>query len=171
VILVDGASGRGALTWQLGLEDHPGATDLLPDARDAHDLLVEDEPGLAILPSGRGPDPPPFEAGSPREMLGRLAGRADVVVVSGPSPATSPHGLRWAQATDATILVATRWQSRREVIAQAVDALQQVGAATLGVVLAERTRRMRLPHRRPRVGLPPLAPEESVAREVSELRA
>jgi capsular polysaccharide biosynthesis protein len=171
VVLVDAASGRGTLTWRLGLEDRPGTSDLLPDAGAVHDLLVEDEPGLAILPSGRGPGPSPFEAGSPRKMLRRLAGRADVVVVSGPSPATSPHGLRWAQATDATILVATRWLSRRDVIAQGVDALEQVGAATLGVVLAERSRRVRLPHRRPPVGIPPLAPEEPVTREVSELRA
>jgi capsular polysaccharide biosynthesis protein len=171
VILVDAASGRGTVTWRLGLEGHAGTSDLLPDAGAVHDLLVEDEPGLAILPRGRGPDPPPFEAGSPREMLRRLAGRADVVVVSGPSPATSPNGLRWAQAADATILVATRWQSRREVVSQAVEALEQVGAAALGVVLAERSRRIRLPHRRPRVAIPPLAPEEPVAREVSELRA
>jgi capsular polysaccharide biosynthesis protein len=174
VILVDGASGRGTLTSRLGLEGHPGTSDLLRAVGEAGavlDLLVEDEPRLAILPSGNGPDSAPFAAGSPRQMLGRLAGRADVVVVSGPSPATSPHGLRWAQATDATILVATRWQSRREVIAQAVEALEQVGAATLGVVLADRSRRVRLPHRRPRAGLPPLAPEEPVAREVSELRA
>jgi capsular polysaccharide biosynthesis protein len=174
VILVDGASGRGTLTWRLGLEGQAGTNDLLRaagDARAAHDLLVEDEPRLAIMPSGRGPDPAPFEAVSPRQMLRRLAGRADVVLVSGPSPATSPNGLRWAQATDATILVATRWQSRREVIAQAVEALEQVGATTLGVVLAERGRRVRLPRRRPRVPIPPLAPEEPVAREVSELRA
>jgi Mrp family chromosome partitioning ATPase len=174
VILVDAASGRGTLTWRLRIEGNAGTNDLLRAGGDAlavHDLLVDDEPRLAILASGLGPDPASFEAGSPRQMLRRLAGRADVVLVSGPSPATSPNGLRWAQATDATILVATRWQSRREVIAQAVDALQQVGAATLGVVLAERNRRVRLPRRRPRAGIPPLAPEEPVAHEVSELRA
>jgi Mrp family chromosome partitioning ATPase len=123
------------------------------------------------VPSGRAPEPAPFEAGSPREMLRGLAVRADVVLVSGPSPATSPNGLRWAQAADTTILVATRWQSRREVIAQATDALEQVGATTLGVVLAERRRRVRLPRRRPPVRIPPLAPEEPVVHEVSELRA
>jgi hypothetical protein len=113
VILVDAASGRGTLTWRLGIEGNAGTNDLLRAGGDAlavHDLLVDDEPRLAILPSGLGPDPASFEAGSPRQMLRRLAGRADVVLVSGPSPATSPNGLRWAQATDATILVATRWQ-------------------------------------------------------------
>jgi capsular polysaccharide biosynthesis protein len=174
VILVDGGSGRGTLTWRLGLQGHAGTSDLLRAADDsgpAHDLLVEDEPRLAILPSGHGADPAPFEAGSPRQMLRRLAGRADIVLVSGPSPATSPNGLRWAQATDATILIATRWRSRREVISQAVETLEQVGAATLGVVLAERRRRVRLPRRRPRIPISPLPPEEAVAREVSELGA
>jgi Mrp family chromosome partitioning ATPase len=135
-LLLDGQAGGGELTAHLGLGGRPGVADLLDPLPPAVDeVAVQWASGLRVVPAGT-PDHDPGEDAL-RELLRRLAGAADVVVVSVGSREPSPAGLRWARAVSGVLLVARQDRALRDAATLAAEAFRQVGATVVGAALTE----------------------------------
>jgi Mrp family chromosome partitioning ATPase len=137
-ILLDGQPGAAEASAHLGLQGRAGVAQLLaPSPPRLEDVVVREESGVEVIPAGEA-DHDPSEDGL-RALLRRLAGQADVVVVSAGSHEPSPAGLRWARAASGVLLVARQDHALREGATLAADAFRQVGASVLGAVLVEPT--------------------------------
>jgi hypothetical protein len=71
--------------------------------------------------------------------MDRLLKDHDLVIVAGPPTLGSAEALVYARATDASVVVVRRDQTKRDALAHAVESLTLVGADVLGVVLDARS--------------------------------
>ena len=93
------------------------------------------------------------------------------MIIAGPPTLGSAEALIFARATDASVVVVRRDQTKRDALAHAVESLTLVGTNVLGVVLDSRARRP-LPARGSRPGTAPdlrpaaatLPQDQSIAR-------
>jgi hypothetical protein len=70
-----------------------------------------------------------------REMIERLLGEADTVIVRAPGIDRSPVGLTWAGVVDGTLFVASTDRTVRSDLSAAVESLRLVHGRLLGTVL------------------------------------
>ena len=139
VILVDADLHRPRLHRLFKLPNNTGLTTALVNGSVALDQLLRDTtvPGLRVLTSG--PLPPNaaelLGAAAMKTLLAELAEQADIVVLdSPPAMALSDTALLSTQ-TDGVLLVLYADKTRREMARRTLDALRQVQARVVGVVL------------------------------------
>lgn len=93
--------------------------------------------GLKLLVAGELPPNPAELLGSQKmqALLAQLAEQADVVLVDSPPVLAVTDAAVLAREVDAVVVVATSGQTRRNDLQQGVNALRQVEANVIGVVL------------------------------------
>lgn len=138
VLLVDGDLRRPSIPGYLGIEGAVGLTDVLIDKARLEDVVQSwSEPNLSVLPSGRIPPNPSELLGSQgmRQILTRLAGEYDMVIVDAPPLLPVTDAATLAAICDGTLLVARYGRTRREHVTRVVDLLLPVNAWVVGSVL------------------------------------
>jgi Mrp family chromosome partitioning ATPase/capsular polysaccharide biosynthesis protein len=144
VILVDADQEGAEATRLFRLEGRQGLGELLDQPLHARSRLrlnraaVECAPGMRVLPRGSLGRHDSLDPDRAERALARLSRAADVVVVSAGPAGASAAALTWGRMLEGTVLVARRGHTRRDAVTGAIDALDHVGAAVLGTVLAER---------------------------------
>ena len=136
-MLVDGDDIDGEATALLGLDDRPGLSDVVRGQADLADVIVAHGPDLHVIPVGRSSLEVLDDIAVGR-VLDRLLTDHDLVVVAGPPTLGSAEALVYARATDASVVVVRRDQTKRDALAHAVESLTLVGTTVLGVVLDAR---------------------------------
>lgn len=137
VVIVDADLRRPRLHRLFGVHPRGGLTRSLVEGTTDGRLQSGRVEGLALLPAGELPPNPTEMVGSQRmqELLGKLAERADVVLVDSPPILPVADATVLAREVDGVVLVVEVGKTRRAAAQQAVESLQQVGANVLGVVL------------------------------------
>lgn len=137
VILVDADLRRTRLASHFGVESEPGLTSLLIGEASLDATLLQINSRLSFLPTG--PLPP-----NPSELLGseamagllrELRSRCDILLLDSPPllPVTDAQVL--STQVDGVVLVARFGRTQRDLLAQARERLDVVGARTFGGVL------------------------------------
>jgi succinoglycan biosynthesis transport protein ExoP len=139
VILIDTDLRRPRLHRLFGLRNTIGVTTALIEERPALDDLLQDTgaPNLQVLCSGPLP-PNPSELLSSvrlRSLLGMLKERADVLLLDSPPATILSDAVILATQSEAVLLVIDVLKTRRDAAKRAVDALRQVNARILGLVM------------------------------------
>lgn len=153
-VLVDADDVDGEATALLGLEDRPGLAEVIRGQSDADSVILAHGPDLHVVPVGRS-SLDFLDDGAVRRLMDRLLKDHDLVIVAGPPTLGSAEALVYARATDASVVVVRRDQTKRDALAHAVESLTLVGATVLGVVLDARSG-----GRFQREALPPVAPPD-----------
>jgi capsular exopolysaccharide synthesis family protein len=138
VCLVEADLRRPKVGAYLNIEGSVGLTNVITGEIELDEALVAWNRGLlTVLPSGSTP-PNPSELLSSQQMrhvLQELRERFDIVVVDAAPLLPVADGAIVASVTDGAILIARHGKTTRDQAAAAAEALQRVGARTLGVVL------------------------------------
>ena len=141
VMVVDADLRRPQMHLRFGLPNRSGLSDLLVRPLDELDAAVQSTgvPGLKVVTSGPLPPNPAELLGSNKmaELLERLAGENDLVLVDTPPILSVTDAAALAPGVDGVILVAKPGATKVAALQQAVEQLQAVGARILGVVLNE----------------------------------
>lgn len=139
VILLDADMRRPGVHRMFELPNSHGLTTLLrADGVDVAAIAhTTEEPNLRVVTTGPLPPNPAELLGSQRmhDVLARLAGEADLVVVDSPPLHAVTDAAVLAAELDGTLLVIHAGRTRRGAIRQAREALERVGANLLGVTL------------------------------------
>lgn len=137
-VLVEGDLRRPRVVDYLGLEGAVGLTNVLVGQVSLDDVLQHwGTEQLAVLPGGAIP-PNPSELLSSHNMsdvLDRLAGRFDTVIIDAPPLLPVADGAILAAKSDGALLVLRHGKTTRGQAANAVAALRSVDARLLGTVL------------------------------------
>jgi succinoglycan biosynthesis transport protein ExoP len=144
VILVEADMRRPAAAAQLGIPRHlPGLSDTLVSNGELDEFLVsiEDEPNLAVLPSGTIPPNAAdlLSVGRMGELLSVMRASADVVIIDSPPllPVADTRVLLRLSEVDGVIMVARGGFSRRDRVKAASRVLTASGRRVFGMVLTE----------------------------------
>jgi receptor protein-tyrosine kinase len=137
-VLVDSDDIDGEATVLLGLDDRPGLAEVIRGQADVADVTVAHGPALDVVPVGRS-SLDLLDDGAVRRVLDRLLAEHDLVVVAGPPTLGTAEALVYARATDASVVVVRRDQTKRDALSHAVESLTLVGTTVLGVVLDARS--------------------------------
>jgi receptor protein-tyrosine kinase len=139
VILLDCDLRRPTVHDRLGVSNEQGFTSVLLDECSLADVIttVEDEPFLAIVPSGPVPPNPSELLTSPRALsiLRTLQDNCDILLLDSPPVLPVTDALVVSRHVDATLLVARPKRSTKRQVARAQELLDQVGAPLVGTVL------------------------------------
>lgn len=98
--------------------------------------------GLTVVSAGTASEPDFLAGSGVAAALEQLAAEYDHVILTAATLPRNGDALALAPAVDATILVVTSGKTRRPRAIEARDALDRVGARTLGVVMLEPKRRL-----------------------------
>ena len=137
VILVDADLRRPVLHDIFGLSNAEGLTTVLQGGSDVVTLLQNtDIPELRVLTSGPAIPDAARLAGLAKltDLLDRLLGQADIVLVDGPPILTVADASHLATKVGGVLVVAAREQATAESIRRAVQQLQRLGAQVVGLV-------------------------------------
>ncbi|MGH2865588.1 MAG: polysaccharide biosynthesis tyrosine autokinase [Solirubrobacteraceae bacterium] len=144
VVLVEADMRRPSAAAQLGIPRHfPGLSDTLVSNGELDEFLVsiEDEPNLAVLPSGTIPPNAAdlLSVGRMGELLATMRSSADVVIVDSPPllPVADTRVLLRLSEVDGVIMVARGGFSRRDRARAAGRVLDTSGRRVFGLVLTE----------------------------------
>ena len=137
-VLVDGDDVDGEATRLLGLTDRKGLCEVVRRQADITDVIVSHGADLDVVPIGR-TTLDRLDDGLMLRILDRLSADHDLVVVAGSPTLGSAESLVYARATDATVVVVRRDETKREALAHAVESLTLVGSEVTGVVLDARS--------------------------------
>ncbi|RPI58858.1 MAG: polysaccharide biosynthesis tyrosine autokinase, partial [Chloroflexi bacterium] len=139
VVLVDADLRRPAVHRLFGMPNRGGLTDALVEEPAALNSFLRDTAveNLRVLTSGPIPPNPQELLGSQRmeDLLQRLQGEADVVLVDTPPSLVVADANVLAARTDGVLLVVNADRTRRVAVQQAAEGLRQVGANLVGGVL------------------------------------
>ena len=139
VVLVDGDLHRPRLHRVFKLVNNAGLTTALLEAHPDPVGLLQDTsiPGLQVLTSGPLPPNPAELLGTARmrELLAVLDEHADTIVIDSPPVTMLSDAAIISTLADGVLLVLMSGQTRREVAKRAVEALRQVNAHVLGVLM------------------------------------
>jgi polysaccharide biosynthesis transport protein len=137
-VLIDGDDVDGEATSLLGLEDRPGLAEVIRGQADLSSVVLAHGADLHVVPVGRS-SLASLDDGAVRRIMQRLLADHDLVIVAGPPTLGSAEALVYARASDASVVVVRRDQTKRDALAHAVESLTLVGANVLGVVLDARS--------------------------------
>ena len=144
VILVDTDLRRPSLHKFFGMTNAVGLTTmLLAEELHVEDFLSQSEwPNLRLLASGPRPPNPAELLNQNRmdEIIAQLQEVADVVLFDSPPVLAVADATILAAKLQGVVLVVDTGHTRREICQRAVEALRQVDARILGVVLNKMTR-------------------------------
>ncbi|HEY3039647.1 MAG TPA: polysaccharide biosynthesis tyrosine autokinase [Pyrinomonadaceae bacterium] len=141
VLVIDGDMRRPSVHAAFGAENKRGLSNLLSnDMSEAEMLLLvqqEKESGLYLLASGPVPPNPAELVGSDqmRKIILELGKTFDHIVIDSPPIASFTDGILLAAISDGVILVIHANECSRKVVQRSKQALLEVGAKVLGVVL------------------------------------
>lgn len=138
VLLVEADLRRPRLMTYLGMEGAVGLTSVLIHRADVDEAIQSWGDGLLdVLPSGQIPPNPSELLGSPamRDLLKQLQDRYDIVLLDSPPLLPVTDAAVLSVLADGVLIVVRANRTRREHLAQAVEALHAVDARILGVVL------------------------------------
>ena len=137
VVIVDADLRRTRLASHFGVPAEPGLTSILIGEASVEQALVEINTRLAFLPTGALPPNPSELLGSEAmaRLIRELRSRCDVLLLDSPPllPVTDAQVL--STQVDGVVLVARFGKTRRDLLAQARERLDVVGARTFGCVL------------------------------------
>lgn len=160
VTLIDADNVNAEITDVFGLNGQPGAGTVKrrrPSETAATAIPVEMTAGngsLQVVPFA-GERAGAADGNSVRGLLDRLSDESDLVVVNAGPVESSASTLKWARATDATVLVVEQGRTKREALRNAVKTLALVEANVIGTVLTTRRALLRLRTGTPRAGTRP----------------
>jgi polysaccharide biosynthesis transport protein len=137
-VLIDGDDVDGEATSLLGLEDRPGLAEVIRGQVDLSSVVLAHGKDLHVVPVGRS-SLEFLDDGAVRRIMQRLLADHDLIIVAGPPTLGSAEALVYARASDASVVVVRRDQTKRDALAHAVESLTLVGANVLGVVLDARS--------------------------------
>ncbi len=135
VILVDADLVRPQLHQQFGLENQMGLADVLSGGVDWQEVSsVQDK--ITILTSGSAPAGTSglFETEKMSDLLERLQGKADIVIVDSP-PFFVPEAQALASQLGGVLLVIQQGQTKISIAHSVKGQLELLGAPLLGIVL------------------------------------
>ncbi|HUW15730.1 MAG TPA: polysaccharide biosynthesis tyrosine autokinase [Actinomycetes bacterium] len=138
VIVVDADLRNPQLAGVFGLGRPPGLSDLLASDDDFGDYILDVE-DMRVLPGGSlAPNPAELLA-SPRmrDLLESLAESADLVVVDTAPVNRVSDALELVGVADVVLLVARHAQTRLRSVAEAIEAIHQVGGEVSGAVYVD----------------------------------
>jgi len=141
VLVIDGDMRRPSVHGSFGAENKRGLSNLLSAEMSEAEMLAvvqkEEESGLYLLTSGPVPPNPAELIGSDqmRKVVLELGKTFDHIVIDSPPVASFTDGILLAAVSDGVILVIHANECSRKVVQRARQALLDVGAKVLGVVL------------------------------------
>jgi tyrosine-protein kinase len=155
-ILIDGDDIVGDASAVFGLDRSPGLAEVVSGQIPLVEAIVRHGPELDVLPVGM-TSVDRVDDSVMRRIVTDLLKDHELVIVAGPPTLGSAESLVYARATDASVVVVDRDQTKRAALAHAVESLTLVGADVLGVVLDARSGRSARRERN-RVGARPAPP-------------
>jgi len=141
VLVIDGDMRRPSVHASFGVENKSGLSNILSSEMNETQMLTfiqqEKESGLYLLTSGPPPPNPAELLGSDqmRKVVMELGATFDHIVIDSPPIASFTDGVLVAAISDGVILVVHANECSRKVVQRAQQALLDVGAKVLGVVL------------------------------------
>jgi len=141
VLVIDGDMRRPSVHGSFGVENKSGLSNILSSDMNEAEMLAfikqEKESGLYLLTSGPAPPNPAELLGSDqmRKVVVELGATFDHIVIDSPPIASFTDGVLVAAISDGVILVVHANECSRKVVQRAQQALTDVGARVLGVVL------------------------------------
>jgi Mrp family chromosome partitioning ATPase len=138
VVLIDATDVR-AITRLFSLDGQPGYAELVNAAANGGEVdptqLGSDEGALRVIPAGASANGHSLNPARAALLLKQLQATADMVVISTPPTTRSSGALVWARVAEATLLVLTRQEASREIVARALENLSFADANVIGTVL------------------------------------
>ena len=141
VLVIDGDMRRPSVHGAFGVENKGGLSNILSADMSEAEMLAfikqEKESGLYLLTSGPAPPNPAELLGSEqmRKVILELGRTFDHIVIDTPPIASFTDGVLVAAISDGVILVVHANECSRKVVQRSQQALLDVGAKVLGVVL------------------------------------
>jgi capsular exopolysaccharide synthesis family protein len=137
VLLIDADLRRPTIAEMCGVEGGVGLTTVLVGAVTAEEAITVWGGVLHVLPSGAVPPNPSQLLGSiaMKDLLTRLSAQYDFIVIDSPPLLSATDALGLAHIADGAIVVARYKSTRRAQLASTLDALEDVHARVLGIVL------------------------------------
>lgn len=141
VLVIDADMRRPRIHHAFGIENVRGLCNILANETSETETLAllqhEKTSGLYLLPAGPVPPNPAELIGSDqmRKLVNELSNTFDHIVIDSPPIASFTDGVLLAANSDGVILVINAAESSRKVILRSQQALLDVGAKILGVVL------------------------------------
>jgi non-specific protein-tyrosine kinase len=139
VIIVDADLHRPTMHEFFGLANSVGVTTaLLQSDEDLTDVLLETRiPNLKVMTSGPKPPNPADLLGSARmrEMLDALVEQADVVIIDSPPAIALSDAIILSTLVDGVLVAVKAGATRRGAVQRTIEALRQVQANVIGIVL------------------------------------
>jgi succinoglycan biosynthesis transport protein ExoP len=141
VLIIDGDMRRPRIHSAFGCGNEQGLCNALANEMSEAETLKlihqESESGLYIMTAGPSPPNPAELVGSDqmRKLVEQLGSTFDHIVIDSPPLASFTDGVLLSAVSDGVVLVIHASESSRKVILRAQQALQDVGAKILGVVL------------------------------------
>jgi succinoglycan biosynthesis transport protein ExoP len=137
VLLVDADLRRPSIARYMGVEGGVGLTTVLIGEADAEDVIQTWGAGLDILPAGALPPNPSelLDSEAMADLLVLLRSRYDVVLLDSAPLLPVTDGAVLSRMTDGALVVVGCRTTRRHQVADALSALDAVGARVLGLVL------------------------------------
>lgn len=137
VVVVDANLRRPAVAGRVGLEGHPGLTEVLNgDVILANAIRPTAQENLSVLASGS-PAALWTDAGSLRELFAELAGLADLVLIDGPAWDGRGAAGRLASASGAVFLVVPSREADAPQASELVSSLPTKGVPLAGCIVTE----------------------------------
>lgn len=119
----------------------PGLTDYVLSGEDLSRCIVDlPTPNLSLVPAGRPTVAPPRVFADPRmdRLIEELRGRFAMLVLDATPLVSFPEGIQFSRAADGVVVVIRSGRTKRELVAKALDSLDEAGASVLGTVLNRR---------------------------------
>jgi capsular exopolysaccharide synthesis family protein len=141
VLVIDGDMRRPSVHASFGVENKSGLSNILSSEMNEAQMLTfiqqEKESGLYLLTSGPPPPNPAELLGSDqmRKVVMELGATFDHIVIDSPPIASFTDGVLVAAIADGVVLVVHASECSRKVVQRSQQALLDVGAKVLGVVL------------------------------------